>query len=74
MVYFNCISETLEKRVEELERKVAKLSDRPICSSRKKDWRRTIGIFQNDPDFEAAVRLGREYREQQTYQKEIAGP
>jgi len=67
------MSQTLEKRVEELERKVAALSQQSVVSSRKKDWRRTIGIFQNDPDFEEAVRRGREYREQQTYEKEIAG-
>lgn len=66
------MSQTLEKRVEKLEKMVAKLSVQPIKSNRKKDWRRTIGLFRNDPDFEEAVRLGREYREQQTYQKEIA--
>jgi hypothetical protein len=71
--YVAVMSQTLEKRVEELERKVAELSERPISSNRRKDWRRTIGIFHNDPDFEEAVRLGREYREQQTYEKEIAG-
>ena len=66
------MSETLERRVEQLEKKVAELSARPIRSNRKKNWRRTLGVFQNDPDFEEAVRLGREYREQQTYEKEIA--
>jgi hypothetical protein len=67
------MSQTLQKRVTELEKKVAELSARPIRSNRKKDWRRTIGVFRNDPDFAAAVRFGREYREQQTYAKEIAG-
>ena len=67
------MSETLERRVEQLEKKVAELSARPIRSNRKKNWRRILGAFQNDPDFEEAVRLGREYREQQTYEKEIAG-
>ncbi len=72
-VYVPGMSQTLEKRVEELEKKVAELSGKPALRHRKKDWRRTIGIFENDPDFEEAVRLGREYREQQTYEKEIAG-
>ena len=67
------MSQTLEKRVEELEKKVAELSAQGVPSQRKKDWRRTFGAFQNDPDFEEAVRLGREYRQQQTYEKEIAG-
>jgi len=65
--------QTLEKRVTELEKKVAELSAQPIRSNRKKDWRRTIGIFRKDSDFEEAVRLGREYRDKQTYAKEIAG-
>jgi hypothetical protein len=67
------MSHTLEDRVRELERKVDELSRRSDQFIRKKDWRRTLGIFHNDPDFEEAVRLGREYREQQTYEKEISG-
>ncbi len=73
MDYVAGMSQTLEQRVQELEKKVAELSAQSIPPPRKKDWRRTIGIFQNDPEFEEAVRLGREYREQQTYEKEIAG-
>ena len=73
MVYLPGMSQTLEKRVEELEKKVAELSACQTHPARKKDWRRTIGIFKDDPDFEEAVRLGREYRQQQTYEKEIAG-
>ncbi len=65
--------ETLETRVERLERKVAELSARPGVSQRKKDPWQTYGAFKDDPEFEEAVRLGREYREQQTYEKEIAG-
>lgn len=67
------MSHTLEKRVKELENRVAELAAQPIRSNRKKDWRRTVGLFRNDPDFEEAVRLGREYRERQTHEKEIAG-
>jgi len=73
MAYLRCMAETLEKRVEELEKKVAQLTAQLSHAPRTKDWRRTLGAFQNDPDFEEAVRLGREYREQQTYEKEIAG-
>jgi hypothetical protein len=71
--YVSGMPQTLEKRVTELEKRVAELSAQPIRSNRKKDWRRTIGVFRNDPEFEEAVRLGREYREQQTCAKEIAG-
>ena len=66
------MSLTIEKRVEQLEKKVAALSARSGRSNRK-NWRRTIGAFENDRDFEKAVRLGSQYREQQTYEKEIAG-
>ena len=66
------MSQTLEKRVTKLEKKVAQLTARSARTNRKKDWRRTIGVFRNDPDFEEAVRLGRKYREEQTYAKEIA--
>ena len=72
MRYVHAMPQTLEKRVEALEKMVARLGAWPTRSSRRKDWRLTIGIFQDDPDFEQAVRLGREYREQQTYAKEIA--
>jgi hypothetical protein len=73
MVYPSGMSQALEKRVEELEKKVAELSSQPGLAVRKKDPWRTFGIFQDDPDFQEAVRLGREYREQQTHDKEIAG-
>jgi hypothetical protein len=67
------MSQTLEQRVAELERKVAELTSQPAGSARKKDWRRTFGAFKDSPHYEEACRLGREYREQQTYEKEIAG-
>jgi len=71
--YVSGMPQTLERRVKELEKMVAKLSTQPARSNHRKDWRRTVGLFRNDPDFEEAVRLGREYREQQTCEKEIAG-
>jgi hypothetical protein len=67
------MSQTLEERVAELERKVAELTSQPTSLPKNKDWRRTVGAFKDDPHFDEAVRLGREYREQQTYEKEIAG-
>ena len=67
------MSQTLEQRVENLEKEVAELMRLAAASPLKKDWRRAIGAFQDDPTFDEAVRLGREYREQQTYEKEIAG-
>jgi len=73
MVYFPGMSQTLEKHVEELEKKVAELSGKQGLAVPKKDPWRTSGIFQNHPDLQEAVRLGRDHREQQTYDKEITG-
>ena len=73
MAYLRVMLQTLEKRVEELKKKVAELSGKRDPAVRKQDPWRTFGIFKDDPDFQEAVRLGREYREQQTYDKEIAG-
>ncbi|MBM3881031.1 MAG: hypothetical protein FJ387_15135 [Verrucomicrobia bacterium] len=68
------MTQTLERRVEELEKKVAELGGQPVHPIRKKDPWRTFGIFRSDADFEAAAKLGRDYRRQQTYDKELAGP
>jgi hypothetical protein len=66
--------ETLEKRVAELEKKVAELSAQVLgLLPRKRDWRRTYGTLGDDEMTREAEQLGREYREQQTYEKEIAG-
>jgi predicted nucleic acid-binding Zn-ribbon protein len=74
MNYIPAMSQTLEERVEELERKVAELSAQTLeLRPRLKDWRRTVGSMTDDEMAREAERLGREYRQQQTYQKEIAG-
>jgi hypothetical protein len=65
------MSRTLEDRVEELEKRVSELS-RGRGARMKNPWD-TYGAFKEDPEFEEAVRLGREYRQRQTYEKEIAG-
>ncbi|MGO8678876.1 MAG: hypothetical protein ACLQVX_23795 [Limisphaerales bacterium] len=68
------MSQTLEQRVETLERKFSELSARLLNLRRpQKDWRATVGTLQNDELTQEAERLGREYRTQQTFEKEIAG-
>lgn len=32
--------------------------------SQGRDWRTTVGAFENDPDFERALKRGSEWREQ----------
>jgi hypothetical protein len=55
----------LEERVTELEAKVAKLEG--LLSEQKEatkpDWRKIVGTFADDPLYEEAMKLGRQYRE-----------
>ena len=74
MNYLRAMSQTLEKRVDELEKKYAELSAQVLdLRPRKKDWRRTVGSLPDDELTQEAERLGREYRKQQTYERELAG-
>ncbi len=74
MNYAHGMSETLEQRVEDLERQVADLSEQVLNLRRpKKDWWRTVGSIPDDEITREAERLGRDYRNQQTYGNEIAG-
>jgi len=65
--------QTLEKRVEELEKTVAELTAKASLPTRAKSPWRTFGVFKDDPLFEEAVRFGREYREQKTCDNDPAG-
>ncbi len=68
------MSQTLEKRVENLEKEFSELRTRVLDMRRpRKDWRSTSGTLEDDEITREAERLGREYRQQQTHQKEIAG-
>lgn len=74
LVYVLGMSQTLERRVEDLEKKVAELSAEVLqLKPIKKDWRRIVGSMPDDDLTREAARLGRQYRKQQTYEKEIAG-
>ena len=59
------MSDTLERRVETLEAELRELAQEVREKKRTRDWTRTVGVFANDPVFEEAMRLGREYREKQ---------
>ena len=73
ITYIHVVPQTLENRVEELEKQVAELTGRTNTSGRTKYPWRTYCVFRDDADFEEAIRLGRKYREQQTFEKELAG-
>jgi hypothetical protein len=53
--------QSLEKHVAALEGEVAELKASAVNGARRKDWRRTIGLFTDDPGmervFEEAMKL-----------------
>lgn len=55
--------ETLEKRVQEMEKKVAELGAIVGAGPRRKDWLATVGTLRDDELSRDAERLGREYRD-----------
>lgn len=60
--------ETLEERLEILEREMTQVKARlePQDSSKANPWLTHVyGAFKNDPLFEESVRYGREWRESQ---------
>ncbi len=58
----------LEKRIENLEAEVASLKSKIEEKKDKQEipwWKQRIGVFADDPIYDEAMRLGREYRESQ---------
>ena len=55
--------ETLEKRLDEIEKKVAELGAIVGVEPRRKDWLATVGTLRDDELSGEAERLGREYRD-----------
>ncbi|MDX1932547.1 MAG: hypothetical protein SFU56_08075 [Capsulimonadales bacterium] len=58
--------QTLEERVAQLESRIKEMEERMTIQSaikpEKRGWRAIVGIDANNPYFEEAVRLGREWR------------
>ncbi len=55
---------TLEERVIKLERLVDMLLQHVDVSMRKKDWRRTAGMFDGDPLMREIIKEGQRVREE----------
>jgi len=55
---------TLEERVATLEQLVAQLMGSSERTMRKKDWRRTVGMFDGDPIMQEIMAEGRRLREE----------
>jgi hypothetical protein len=58
-------SETIEERLSDLEKRVHKIEDKFGNASNADPpwWRKIAGRFKNNPEFDEAMRLGKEYRE-----------
>ncbi len=57
---------TLEERVAVLETELGQLKRQQAVGDTENDtpwWKKIVGVFKDDPEFEEAMRLGREYRE-----------
>lgn len=55
---------TVEERLAALEEKVAKLTGETTPGEAEMPWwKRIVGVYKDDPEFDEAERLGREYRE-----------
>ena len=54
---------TLEERVTTLEKLVAEIMPKADTSVRKKDWRRTVGMFDGDSIMKEIIDEGRRVRE-----------
>ena len=68
------MSQTIEKRVEELEHKFTDLTAQfADVKSRQKDWRRTFGMSRADEGFKEMLSLEREYRQSLSHQDNGAG-
>ena len=57
------MSKTIEERVEKLESELEALKAEKLKNGKGGDWLDTIiGSFENDPEFDEIVRLGKEFR------------
>ena len=57
-------SSTLEERFAELERLVKELMQRSGDSAEEKDWRRSVGMFDDDPIMKEIIEEGQRLREE----------
>jgi hypothetical protein len=64
---------SLEQRVARLEAALAQLTDQqPSPPAKLTGWKRMVGVFADNPHFEAAFVLGREYRESLAQMADVA--
>ncbi len=56
-------NQSLQERVAMLEKQMASLLAQPTNLEKQKDWRRTVGIFTNDPDMQELFADAQKIRE-----------
>ena len=60
------LESSFRERLARLEERVSQLSEQVAAATVPPEtawWKGIVGVFQDDPEFEAAMRLGRAYRE-----------
>jgi hypothetical protein len=60
------MEQTFSERIARLEEQVAELTQQAPASPDVPEsawWKQIVGVFMDDPEFDEAMRLGREYRE-----------
>jgi hypothetical protein len=60
------LEETFSQRFAEIEEQVSQLKRQVSAAPAAAEtvwWKNIVGIYHDDPEFEEAMRLGREYRE-----------
>jgi hypothetical protein len=60
------MEQTFSERIARLEEQVAELTQQARVTPAEPEpawWKQIVGVFKDDPEFEEAMRLGREYRE-----------
>lgn len=60
------LEESFSERIAQLEEAVLRLSEQIGGEPHPAEtawWKKVVGVFQDDPEFEAAMDLGRAYRE-----------
>jgi hypothetical protein len=61
---------TVEERLALLEEKVARLTNEPKGPPAAPWWKKIVGVYKDDPEFDEAERLGKAYRESQRPQQD----
>ena len=53
----------VETELQQLRREREQKQEQDKEAEKPRGWKRIIGVFANDPEFEEAMRIGREYRD-----------